>query len=293
MAQSLSVATALAEVPTPEGDEAPPAVETGAEPTSESDLAVVAAKTHYTSGMNAYRAGHFYDAARSFDAAHAALPRLVLLLNAGRAWEQARDLVRALSRFQSLRDHIDATDDLRDRADAGYHRVLEAMRHTSPEPSRAVGSPSTRAVSLLPAQADSETDSLLDWEWFGVRLFAGVYNITDSGGGMLWPSDTLPMLTGELVFFTMLWDGGYWDILRVGGGWPMVFTWGGSVGYRQRWGPHELRTGVHITSLIFPYPVSSGVEAIYLRRFESLNVEAGMRIHAFPTSLSGFVGMKF
>ena len=80
---------------------------------------------------------------------------------------------------------------------------------------------------------------------------------------------------------------------RVGAGWPMVLTWGGSIGYRQRWGPHELRTGLHLTNLVLPFPVSSGAEAIYLRRYESFSLESGVRINAFPTSLTAFIGLKF
>ena len=72
---SLSAPMAQAEVPTPEGAEDLSAVEAAPVAPPESDEALEAAKAHYVSGMSAYRTGHFYDAARSFDAAHAAAPR--------------------------------------------------------------------------------------------------------------------------------------------------------------------------------------------------------------------------
>mgnify|MGYP001363148184 CR=1 FL=1 len=249
--------------------------------------AAEAATLHYNQGMDAYQAKHFYDAARAFDAAYAALPKPILLLNSGLAWEHAQDHLRALTRFKALRDDPEATPELSERAKNAYARIIKALS------AQAEPTPEIDATFEALKPPVSEREGGIGWEWFGIRLFAGVYNLTDVDGGWFWPDDTQPLLNGEMVFFTMLWDWGYWDILRVGAGWPMVLTWGGSVGYRQRWGPHELRTGLHITNLIFPVPMSSGAEAIYLRRYESFNLEAGARINIFPTSLSAFVGLKF
>ncbi|MGB0590351.1 MAG: hypothetical protein ACPGU1_11785, partial [Myxococcota bacterium] len=296
-----SVATppSAAKAPASDPAQAPPIVETEAPPEAPvaAPTAVTspeeAAKLHYTHGMAAFKAGAFYDAARSFDAAHAALPRPVLLLNAGRAWERAEDLLRALARFKALREDQATPPQLLARGNDGYRRVMAALAAQS---AAVTNLPAQHALTGAPQGAplpSEEVASGLSWEWFGIRVFAGVYNITDERAGMFWEGDTQPMLTGELVFFTMLWDWGYWDILRVGAGWPMVLTWGGSIGYRQRWGRHELRTGLHLTNLVLPFPVSSGAEAIYLHRYDSFNLEAGVRIHAFPTSLTGFVGMKF
>lgn len=284
-----------AELPSPAETEPPaeaPSTVSAAPPTAVTSPEE-AAKLHYTHAMAAYTAGAFYDAARSFDAAHAALPRPVLLLNAGRAWERAGDLLRALARFKALREDQATSPQLVAQGNQGYRRVMAAL---SAQRAGAANLSDQHAMAgSLQGEtlASEEGASGLSWEWIGLRLFAGIYNIADAGAGMFWEGDTQPMLTGELVFFTMLWDWGYWDILRVGAGWPMVLTWGGSIGYRQRWGPHELRTGLHLTNLVLPFPVSSGAEAIYLRRYESFSLESGVRINAFPTSLTAFIGLKF
>ncbi|MDP6943064.1 MAG: hypothetical protein QF464_02850, partial [Myxococcota bacterium] len=57
-------------------------------PAAETEAPAVAAKVLYQLAMTAYNEGRFFEAARGFDAAHAALPRPALLLNAARAWEQ-------------------------------------------------------------------------------------------------------------------------------------------------------------------------------------------------------------
>ena len=249
-----------------------------------------AAKAHYERAMKAYDAGHFYDAARSFDAAYAALQRPVFLLNAARAWERASDPYEALVRFKQLAKHPETSEALRHRARDGAARILSTLRRE--QRAHPKGADVLMAPTATPGTQADPTPTL-EWEWVGLRLFAGVFNLTDTHGGWFFESDTAPLLTGELVLFTMLWDWGYWDILRVGGGYPMYLTWGGSIGYRQRWGDDELRTGVHITNLLFPLPISSGLEAFYIRRFEHLNVEAGVRIYAYPPSLGAFVGVKF
>jgi hypothetical protein len=250
-----------------------------------------AATMHYSQAMQAYKAMHFYDAARSFDAAHAALPRPVLLLNSGRAWEQAHDLFRALARFKALREDPEAPPQLRQRATAGYLRVMDALAAQS---QAAMGESSLSVTVNAAAAAESAPEASLAWEWFGVRLLAGVFNLTEERDSFLLPSDdTGLLLSAELVFFTMLWDWGYWDILRIASGWPLVLTWGGSLGFRQQWGPHELRTGIHITNLILPLPVASGFEAIYLHEFESMSLEAGVRFNTYPPSLMSVLGLKF
>ena len=276
----LALMTTPAQGETPERKSAPASQRV--EEADPEDPTTQAAREHYTRAMTAFETGRFHDAARAFEAANAALPRPVLLLNAARSWENAGDVLRALNRFDILRRDVEAPEALRARAESGYARALRALRQATHS-----------ATSDGRTEESSEDEDLISWEWVGLRLFAGIYNITAASGGWFWESDTHPMLSGELVLFTMLWDWGYWDILRIGGGAPMYITYGGSVGYRQRWGDHELRTGLHITSIIFPYPLSSGLEATYLHRFESLNFEAGARFYVFPTSLAAFVGIKF
>ena len=118
-----------------------------------------------------------------------------------------------------------------------------------------------------------------------------------NGGGVADPFDTNDQfgtaIHGELVFATMLWEHVYWDIVRIGAGTPLIFTWGMAAGYRQRWGIHELRAGLHITNYII-VPTLSGVEASYLYELSGgMKIELGARLMAWPTTFVGSAGLKF
>ena len=260
--------------------------------TEDNDKALMeAASAHYARAMAYYKEGFFFDAARSFDAAHALIERPVFIYNAGRAWEEAGDLYEALARFKRLAKISAGEGEFHERASQGVARIMTHLKNN-----KALKESLKRAQGehIKARLEEEEASDSLSWEWVAMRLFAGVYNLTDSSSAWLFPEeDVVPLISAELVLFTMLWDWGYWDILRLGGGWPMYFTWGGSLGYRQVWGPDELRTGIHITSLLFPYPSSSGVEAIYLRRYDWGKLEAGARMNVYPTSVSAFIGIKF
>ena len=62
---------------------------------TESDEDRKAAAKLFAEGQKSYSTGDFRHAAESFEAAYARAPRLAPLLNAARAWHNARELVRA------------------------------------------------------------------------------------------------------------------------------------------------------------------------------------------------------
>ena len=218
--------------------------------------AMAAAQFHYDQGMKAYDMARYRDAARSFDAAYAALDRPVFLLNAARAWELTGAPYEALVRFKQLVRSPEAPEALVARAQRGVTRSLtmlsarttqgDAAHHTQGD---------TRAppVDKGVPSVEERGGSGIAWEWFGVRLLGGAYNLSDEY--IDWVTGSYdrvqPRVAVELVLFTMLWDSGYWDILRVGSGWPIVLSYGGG------------------------------------------KLEAGARMNIYPACLSALVGLRF
>ncbi|MDP6944464.1 MAG: hypothetical protein QF464_09970, partial [Myxococcota bacterium] len=148
---------------------------------------------------------------------------------------------------------------------------------------------------IEPGEADKDPDKPKDGssevEWFGVRLMGGV----STGTSELFGADDefRTAIHGEIVFATMLWKHIYWDIARIGTGVPLVFTWGMAAGYRNRWGVHEVRAGLHITNYII-LPTLSGVEAAYLYDVAGgMKLELGARLMAWPTTIVATAGLKF
>jgi hypothetical protein len=280
--------SAHAEAPPTEGSDEVVTEATVASAPPPAERAEAAATMHYDQANRAYKQGHFYDAARSFDAAHAALQRPVLLLNAGRAWEQAGDPLRALARFKAVQRHPGAETALYKRAAAGSARIVALMHAQHKAAYPAPEDPRSFFAQLEATPGGTE----VTWEWVGLRALFGVYNLSAERDGWLFPSDTRPLVAVELLLFTMLWDWGYWDILRIGSGWPLPLTWGGAIGYRQTWGPHELRTGIHITNIIV-FPIASGLELIYLHHFDDVTLEAGLQLRSYPPSVLGLIDFKY
>ncbi len=287
---------------------APPAAATPpsdppAAATPPSDAAAeTAARALYTQGMTAYGEQRFFDAARAFDAAHAALPRPTLLLNAARAWEQVGDLTRAVERYDTLRRDAAAPEALRTRAETGYQRVLEATKVSATQPvapeqprGEPTASAQEAATETTRPQGPPKDASNNKTEWLTARLMIGMAQDIDFGDLNGFDGDDFTTAYhGEAVLMTLLWDHGYWEVARLGTGMPLLLTWGMAGGYRHTWaGGHEIRAGVHITNYII-IPTLSGPEVTYLYEASNIfKVEVGLRAMAWPTAIFLSGGVKF
>lgn len=122
-------------------------------------------------------------------------------------------------------------------------------------------------------------------EWIALHAWLGGIQTIDA------PSERAAVGGAELVLFTPTWRHVYWEILRIGGGWPFMGWLGTAVGLRVRLDRalrHELRIGVHVTFALFnlylvPGPTESGLQVRYLwRRPSGVTLHVGLMQLSFP-----------
>lgn len=191
------------------------------------------------------------------------------------------------------------TADARRRAAARAAAEREAERRRSPpRVERDVRPPARRRTEAAapPPPTDDDDPPQYDGnieEWFSFRLLAGLSLLGLTSSTISPPWDYLA-LGVELGFVTLLWEEWYWEVLRIGGGLPMVLMWGTGAGYRLQLAPgSELRVGLHVTMLVI-IPTLSGVELAWVNRLsEDTAVELGLKFFSYPTALTGSVGFRF
>jgi hypothetical protein len=137
--------------------------------------------------------------------------------------------------------------------------------------------------------ADGKIPYKLRVEWIGARVAVGMW----AGYFESWLGWSA---FGELTLFTLRWRHFYWEILRGGGGLPLIGYWGTALGYPfdlDDQGRHELRLGIHITLWYGYVPSASGVQLYYMYRpSHRLGLQIGLMQTSYPFTLALTVGIS-